>query len=356
MIFVIPAASILNSLGSSYSYKVLRETNMLYKHKTTVIFITLIMLVVASLSSCLPSLPSLPPGVRFLSDTGTDAASGLAWSPDSKTLAVARLKFTDGGDPPYPVESYIDLLDIEKLSSYTLEKTRSTEQSWPTAAFATITGICWSPKQNQIVFVRANSIWLVNLNNEQPPIRLGDGGACAWSKDGKTLAVIDFILSKDQTSFSVEPSKIYTLDVSTGVKQDIYSQPTRLDYSIAWASDSNRLAIIEIDKKYDLNILDLDSGKKTMPIPSCAISSPTWSPDETMLAVETQCLSSTYESRLAIIKADDGSILWKSSVFDPRVYSIDRLPVTWSPDGKTIAYAQNNGVYALDVNALLKNK
>jgi WD40 repeat protein len=315
---------------------------MLYKHKTTVSLITLIMLVAASLSSC---RPSLPPGVRFLSDTGTQEATGLAWSSDNKTLAVARQIYGEG-DPPYPVESYIDFLDVEKLSSHTLEKTRAT------GSFASITGMIWSPKKNQIAFARFGSIWLVNLDDEKAPIRLGDGEVCAWSKNGKMLAVIEHIRANNYTLLA---SKIYTLDITTGEKQEKYSSNI-LDNTIAWAPDSNRLAFVELDEKSNstLNILDLDSGTRKMPIYSRAITSLTWSPDGTMLAIMIESLpsgESYYVPKLNIIKADDGSILWESSILK-NLY----LYSTWSPDGKTIAYAQDDGIYAFDVDTLLKNK
>jgi Tol biopolymer transport system component len=265
---------------------------------------------------------------------------------------VARQKYSETGDPPVPAESYIDLLDVEKLSLYTLEKTRAAD------AFATITGVCWSPNQNQIAFARFDSIWLVSLDNEQAPVRLGDGEACAWSKDGKMLAVIEAIFSEDK---SVKASKIYILDISTGERQDIYSQSTRLRDSIAWAPGSKRLAFVENHlpnatvntSTATVNILDLDSGTRKMPISFDEIFSPTWSPDGTMLAITIISYHSTaslYDPKLMVIKADDGSILWESSVRDAL------YPIAWSPDSKTIAFVHRWAVYALDVNALLKKK
>jgi Tol biopolymer transport system component len=329
---------------------------MLHKHKTAVILIILGMLVVAGLGSYLKSVESrkVVPimGARFLSDTGAEEATGLAWSPDNKILAVARQKYSNGGDPPVPEESYIDFLDVEKLSSHTLEKTRFIGGIWLSSSFVTITGVCWSPKQNQIAFARANSIWLVNLDNEQAPIRLGDGEACAWSKDGKTLAVIEAIRAADQT---LQASKIYTLNVSTGEKQEVYSRSTILNNSIAWAPGSNRLAFVQRDYRSNsvLILWDLDSGKPWMPIYTLSIAYPTWSPDGTMLALGIHSwvsLESSYNPKLTIIKADNGSILWESSVLE----TLDSI--SWSPDGKTIAYVSNRIVYALDVDELLKNK
>lgn len=327
---------------------------MLSKHKTDVIFITLIILIMAGLSRCITFGESqeshkatLDRGMRFLSDTDNEEATSLAWSPDNKTLAVARQKYSDGGDPPIPEESYIDFLDIEKLSSHTLERTRSM------GAFATITGMCWSPKQNQIAFARFDSIWLINLDIEQDPIRLGDGKACAWANDGKMLAIIGNIRAKDG---SFQTSEIYILDVSTGAKQDVYSQSNIVNNSIAWMPNSNRLAFVEISKDYEkqtINILDLDSGTRKTPIYSHEIDSPTWSPDGSMLAISINCcvsLKSTYSPKLTIIKTDDGSMLWESSVLET-LYS-----VTWSPNGKTLAYINNQDVYVLDVNTVLKNK
>lgn len=265
----------------------------------------------------------------------------MAWSPDSKTLAVARQTFSRGGDPPVTAKSYIDLLDVKEHSLNTIEVTRSGDDD---PILADITGLSWSPTQAQIAFARYGGIWLVSLDSQEHPRRLGDGDSCAWAPDGKKLAIVEFVIRRAY--------KIYTVDVNLGVKQDVYqvSLPTysiKPDYGIAWSPDGKTLAFIQHNNNQDVTslfILDMASGTTKALISSKWMGYPAWSPDGTMLAINH---GDAFSPRLTIVKVDGGSVLWKSGF-----KSAD--PIAWSPDGKMIAYVNDWDVYALDVEAILK--
>jgi TolB protein len=208
----------------------------------------------------------LPPLAQITIESKTGTAYGLAWSPDSETLAV--------------VSGY----EIT-LFNHTLDKPLAMLETPEGAINAT-----WSPDGKQLAFVsgyRHPQVWIADWDAKAGAMSLnatyhGKSGqhqyVVSWSPDGATLAT----LAQDSEVM------IQLWDAETGELGETYTLPYLVPLrALVWSADSTRISGAGwLDDEMTLFTLDLTTGEAVnrMTLPDEAVSF-TLSPDEAWVAV-----------------------------------------------------------------------
>ena len=173
------------------------------------------------------------------------------------------------------------------------------------------------------------------LNSPQPWITLANpdgsgavelviGHSPAWSPDGNRL-----VFSTTQCDYYGDCAGALVL-MDPDVRQSVTLVGTSKGFDPAWAPSGDRIAFISLQSR--LWVLGLDGSPAVeIPIPSAAVSKPTWSPDGRRIA----CLCSDARSFANVCVVNrDGSGLERLTTDD---IAPDRP--AWSPDGRRIAFS-----------------
>lgn len=288
-------------------------------------------------SMCFPSLDHLP-GILRVGPQGWDVPPYLVWSPDGNKLAGSWGRAPADGE----ATGEIYILDLTTGELHLLLKTRGVERLVQD----------WSPDGKEIVFVvegcynsverYPEGIWVVNIEDSRQMHFLGPGELAAWSPDGKEMAIYEQINDPPGKGKNL----IWILDLATGSKRLVFHRPTlegSVQGKISWSPDGTRLAF---GWKRDIYVLDLQSGAFNRLTTSGGDDShPIWSPNGEMIAYIHSL--GVCEDTVIITRVDG------SCSVQPLKVSGLFSDITWSRDGRKLAFSWLDGIYILDIPTVL---
>jgi len=229
--------------------------------------------------------------------------SALAWSPNSKSLAVV-----------YPTGK-VEVLDVETNQRTVLLQRADVDYD---------VVVAWSPdgsrlavkgRYDYVVVLRVSDGYEILALNEPPYI-----SAIAWSPDGSKLAAVSYEY----------PNSIRVFDASTGQLLNAAS-PGRYLCSVAWSPDGKKLAI---GRQYRVQIWDSSNLQllKTISDNAQEEVSIAWSSDGAKIA------SANLDYRVRIWNTRTGQLIHTLTGHRHFVNS-----VAWSKDDTRIASGSSDG-------------
>ena len=271
-----------------------------------------------------------------------------AWSPDGKRIAFETT--TD----VYVGLRRVYVIDADCSDKTFLAKTHATGEG----NFATPS---WSPDGKQIAFTADDGIHVINVDgsdethltkgNPKEHLEILDQYP-SWSPDGKKIAfrrTAKSTESSDDASSSASPapvpekSGLYVINADgTGLKNLFGDAEWGFSASgseLAWSPDGKKIAFSasDVEMESEIFVTNVDGSGETQltEIPgSHASSSPTWQPNGEKIAF-LKGRAGGYPDDVYTINADgsDQTRLTKTAQ--------DEGFLTWSPDGRKLAFARD---------------
>ncbi len=205
-----------------------------------------------------------------------------------------------------------------------------------------------SPDGASIVFSALGDLWVVPAEGGVPTALTRDEYLDAdpsWSPDSRSV-----VFSSDRAG---------TMDLwMKDARSDARGPAQRLTTSIgaelapAWSPDGSSLAYV--DERSRLHVLKLDGSEPRALTPARrGVSQPSWSSDNVHVALSIhEALSTRFRegyNRITIVDTTSGA----ERVLDEPVGSIagrDGEGPVWSPDGRTLAFGMDGGLWTLPVS------
>jgi Tol biopolymer transport system component len=221
------------------------------------------------------------------------------------------------------------------------------------------TGIRVSPNGQKIVFsgkkidddtvyinrYPTTQIWTTPINGSEltkitnPPAPYSDDSPC-WSPDGKSVAFLRTELKESRMNMYGEMG-IYVINSSGGVPKLLMSEPEKFIYSINWSPDGKSIAYLKGDKRNNPDIistLEIVNVENRLSRTVCEVtgftvfSELTWSPDGKRIAFNDNIKEGKV---IKVVSVDNGKIEdIETGLVNARIYNLD-----WSPDGKRFVFA-----------------
>jgi Tol biopolymer transport system component len=239
--------------------------------------------------------------------------------------------------PAQPL-AYLSFGDIWLFQASTGSKQRLTQQG-------NVESFSWSPDATRIVFSTSYSEFKIVRVADQHVSHLytwPDGPKIShptWSPDGKHIA-FDIFFDDGQAIFSA----IMVMRANgTEVKQLSFVND---DYGPAWSPDGRQIAFVSHDRALDkrtLYVMQADGSNPTPLTDGLSFASPvTWSPDGKLLAFEGFCTEGQRRGNRIefFVIAPDGS--GKRTLAAPWGLYDQKWIGRWSPDGRLIIYTKRN--------------
>jgi Tol biopolymer transport system component len=234
---------------------------------------------------------------RVKIERGFEFGDGPVWSPDGSTLVYSLTL----------LRSDFEIFAVGADGSRLRQLTRNSAQDWMPA---------WSPRRQQVAFVRRGSVWVMGADGSGPR-RLFRGTEPSWSPDGTQLAFTGgggisiravshgpalriaagyspaWSPAGGEVAF-VRDTRLLAVDLATGLERTIANASTTCApgnetslYGPDWAPDASRLlfAVVCDDGRFastSAQVVSADgSGRRTLPIDGLDTASLAWSPDGT---------------------------------------------------------------------------
>lgn len=285
------------------------------------------------------------PSQRVIQQFALDPDStNHAWSPDQRYLLYYRNPFYNGNSPKDTTSS-IDLLDLS-----TRKKVLIIKGDYDTIAFDQA---YWSPDSTHIALISNGKLTLRDATTDQviaQPFQLKDNqgalylATCAWSPDGKRLALVGY--RQSQTDNSIYTTQVHIWDVGT---QSIVAKalnPTQItnlageSKLLSWSPDGTHIVASLGQQLWLLNPNDAKKsahiGDQYSPVNGPALA---WSPESKFFAFSSR-LESQFESELAIWRVAD---LQKVQIIDRGSTPQDIAQMYWPPSGERLMIISDFG-------------
>jgi Tol biopolymer transport system component len=204
----------------------------------------------------------------------------------------------------------------------------------------------WSPDGTKIAFVRSptpddTDIFVMNADGSNPKnltTSPDDEGSPTWSPDGRQIAFVRGFPAGEGQVYG--KTKIFVMDADGGDQAQLLPGRTSRESTPDWSPDGEWIAFLSDGDIYVTQVGDIDQWRQLTDDPVDDLY-PTWSPDGTEIAFYR------YESQYAteLYKVDsDGS---NETRLRDSAYPYG---LTWSPDGKHVAYLAEGGLYVVNAD------
>ena len=319
-------------------------------------------------------------------ETGLEAISDLAWSPDSKQLAVGAM---NGSAFVYTTPIETGTQTMSKLFPHTYGKvllawspdgkqlvTGSSDGrliSWDAkngsmiallqGHHAAIDAVTWSPKNDKLASTSEDGTLIVwNIENGTPEQTITGSSPIAWSQDGKSLFFnqdnqLVKVLLKDNAeakpfgSKPIQPLRIAVAPNDSNLavinhlgtlliinEQDAKQSSSYEQYGLSVTSlvtspDGKQLARLNANGGFSL--LNTQNGKQAAQFEGISVfaNQILWSPDGELIALPGQF------NTVRIFETASKTFLKDLEMQSPGSAS----SLAWSPDSQTLAAGQSNG-------------
>jgi Tol biopolymer transport system component len=272
-------------------------------------------------------------GMINLTDDSTDERAAV-WSPDGTKIAFVRSPTPDDTD------IFVMNADGTDMARLTTDRARLTDGSViePQAV--------WSPDGTKIAFVKSSApddtdIFVMNADGSNPKnltTSPDDEGSPTWSPDGRQIAFVRVFPAGEGQVYG--KTKIFVMDADGGDQAQLLPGRTSRESTPDWSPDGEWIAFLSDGDIYVTQVGDIDQWRQLTDDPVDDLY-PTWSPDGTEIAFYR------YESQYAteLYKVDsDGS---NETRLRDSAYPYG---LTWSPDGKHVAYLAEGGLYVVNAD------
>ena len=269
-----------------------------------------------------------------MTSRGNPRANSIFWSPkDSSKILVNAIDLE-------PHNTQVYLLDISTKKKTVLIGTD----------YSGVLSGGWSPDGKQVVLsvdvakkrFTQSGLWMMNTEDNSLELFSEKSGAIVWLPDGNTLA----LLTKDQLRVSV-----YLMNFQTKEAKLIYSNQEAVSFSGFSSSPDGKYLALSLDfgesgAVRDLYILDVQTGTVKQLTHDGASSDPQWSPTGDLIAyVKSNKVGDQTIHSLHFLQPNGSCDLETPNV----TYAFS---LTWSPDGRKIAFIGKDGIYVLDLDAV----
>jgi Tol biopolymer transport system component len=276
------------------------------------------------------------PGVIYVASRGDPRASNIVWSPeDSTKILVSAIELVRHNTQVY-------ILDIETKKKTVLIDTGSG-----------VIGEGWSPNGKQITLsvdgamerFSQGGLWIINTDDNSLELISNKSGAVIWLPDGNTLALLTLEITSGQNPRRLS---IYMIDIQTKESKMIYSNPKAIPSGFS-ASPDGKYLVFSLASGVsnginDLYILDIKTGIVRQLTDDGSSSGPKWSPYGDVIAYVKSNKAENKTTHSLYLTNPDG----RCNVEAPNIEYV--FSITWSPDGRKIAFLGEDGIYILDTN------
>ena len=256
-------------------------------------------------------------GVRQITNDEYDD-EGPTWSPDGSKIAFASSR--DGSTGIYVMDA--DGSDPVRIITWIGHYYQP----------------AWSPDGNEIAFASAGGIFVTNADGTGLPTQLSSLGSRrhslspTWSPDGKTIA-----FASEVRHDSYYHQEIYTVNVTgynSGLKRLTYRRG--VDVNPTWSPDGSKLAFVSFFQGYsDIYVLtDFQTHLQRLTDNARSDTAPSWSPDGTRIAFVSDRGG---DDEVYIMNADGSEVTQLTDNDYKQAYG-----PAWSPDGSRIAYQSSD--------------
>lgn len=269
-------------------------------------------------------------------------ASGLIWSPDSTKLAISYSRI--GVESSSLFQIYV--LDIHSDKMNLLEESN---EGWRSVS-------AWLP-DDRIAFYANEDLqegtWLTQAEGGGSKTLIVEDIAASWTPDGQKIAY----WKSDQDEQSMNTTSIFIRDLMSGDEQQVFSLQEKhiVQGVLQWSADESRLLFTlgtsatsrdEAFRNVNIYILELATGNTSRLTQEGYYGYVSWSLDQKLIAYTYQNEPSSQSPEAFYVMRSDGTCPVRIIESQNERFG----GVSWSPDGRWIAFAWDKGIYLLDTS------
>ncbi len=289
-------------------------------------------------------------GVTQLAPSVEPAFISLVWSPDSTRLAVTYAE-PSSADYPVPLEDSTMQIQILTIGSQGI---KTIDESNPGIRDV----LAWLP-DDKIAFYANNDLkegtWLIPADGSGAKEMIVEGLRGFLSANGRQVAYweLDWDSQPDRLS-------MYVRDLESGEQREVfqYKENYVSEGDLAWSPDGSRIlftfgaspiAYDQVFQSTDIYSLDVASKDVKRLTNDGFYHSIAWSPDQKLIIYAHREKNGKYNQDALYLMKSDGSC--PVQIIEPGDY--DFISISWSPNGRWIAFIWAGGVYLLDTVEML---